>query len=297
MAPPSEKMSGVRVPFWLSRLGDARERRRAIGWLAALALGGFGLTMLFLTATGQGTDRWFFILVVWLALIFIPLWLVTAAFETLGPALRVRMARNLAGRLDRYGSLPGTAVLVEDLFAKQVVMPRITTPPQAYKVREAAVALVVLANRQPPALETLHEVVGRCLGGVEAWARDLGGWAAAAADPENIQVRWGTVRALAALAALSKTLVAVYEDRSGRVWPDLDGRSLHAFLDAALDHCDELALRVEVTPWEEPALGLAADPEAVTHLRHTWQRYVDAPQPAPAALQAFLGVVLPGLTV
>src|SRR3972149_5945667 len=195
-APPSEKMSGVRVPFWLSRLGDARERRRAIGWLAALAGGGFGLTMLFLTATGRGTDRWFFILVVWLALIFIPLWLVTAAFETLGPALRVRMARNLAGRLDRYGSLPGTAVLVEDLFAKQGVMPRINTPPQGYKVREAAGAGGGLANRQPPALETLHEGVGRCLGGVEAWARDLGGWADTVATPGKIQVRWGTVGAL-----------------------------------------------------------------------------------------------------
>jgi hypothetical protein len=290
-------MSGVRASFWLSRLGDARERRRAIRWLVTLALGGFGLTMFVLIASGRGTDRWFFILVVWLALIFIPLWLVTAAFETLGPALRVRMARHLAGRLDRYGRLPGTAVLVEDLFAKQVVMPRITTPPQAYKAREAAVALVVLAHRQPPALETLQEVVGRCLVGVEAWARDLGGWTAASA-PENIQARWGTVRALAALAALSKTLVAVYEDRSGRdLWPDLDDRSLHAFLDAALDYCDELALQVEVTPWEEPALGLPADPEAAAHLRHAWQRYVDAPQPAPAALQAFLGEVLPGLTV
>ncbi len=285
----------MRAWTWLSRLGDARERRRAIRWLAALALGGFGLTMLVLIAAGRGTERWFFVLVVWLGLIFIPLWLVTAAFESLGPALRVRMARDLAGRLDRSGSLPGIAILVEELFAQRVVMPRIATPQQAHKAREAAVALVVLANRRPGALETLQEVVGRCLVGVEAWARDLSGTAASA--PLNIQARWGSVRALAAFAALSQTLVAVYENRSGRdIWPDLDGRSLHVFLDAALDHCDELALRVDSTPWEEPPLGLPADPET-SAVRGAWQRYVDAPQPAPAALEAFLGAVLPGVTV
>lgn len=283
----------MRASYRLSRLGDARERRRAVRWLGALAAGGFALTMFVLIATGRGTDRWFFVLTVWLVLVFIPLWLLTAAFETLGPALRVRIARNLTGRPDRYGSLPGTAVLVEDLFSRRVVMPRIATPQQAYKAREAAVALVLLSNRKPPALETLQTVLARCLTGVEATVRDLGAWAAAVA-PENIQARWGRVRALAALAALSKALIVVFEDRSGRdLWPDLDGRSLHAFLDAALDYCDELALQVEVAPWEEPPLGLPDAAEVTARLREAWQHYVDSPEPAPAALEAFLTVALP----
>ncbi len=285
----------MRASFWLSRLGDPRERRRAIRWLLAVALGGFAGTMFVLVATGRGTDRWFFTLTVWLALVFIPLWLIAAAFETLGPALRVRLARVLADRLDRYGSLPAAALMVEDLFFRKVVMPRIATPEQDHKAREAAVALVLLANRRSSATETLHDIIGRCLVVVETWARDLSRWAAGAA-PENIQARWGTVRALGALAAMSKTLVAVYEDRTGRdLWPVLDGRSVHAFLDAALDYCDTLALEVEVSPWEVPPLGLPDDPALTGRLRQAWQDYADAPQ--PAALEAFLAAILPGVPV
>ncbi|MDR7458263.1 MAG: hypothetical protein QN139_00490, partial [Armatimonadota bacterium] len=74
-----------------------------------------------------------------------------------------------------------------------------------------------------------------------------------------------------------------------------DGRSLAAFLDAALDYCDDLSLEVEVPRWEEPPLALApppvsADPEAV---RTAWQAYADAPDPSRAALDGFLRTVLP----
>lgn len=282
------------IRFWLSRLGEARHRRTATRWLLTLALGGFGLTMLVLIATGRGTGRWFFALAVWLALIFIPLWLVTQVFQTLGPTLRRRLSAGLAGREDRYRRPSTVTLIVEDLLERQVVMPRIATPVAAQKARDAAVALVVRANRQGDVLETLRGSLTRCLVGVEAWARDVGGWAAAAA-PENIQARWGTVRALAALAALSKTLVAVYEDRAGGgVGPHLDGRSLHLFLDNTLDFCDDLALQVEVPAWEEPPLDLPPDPAVPAQIRQAWQHYADTPEPAPTALEAFLAVALPG---
>ncbi len=282
------------IRYWLSRLGEARHRRTAIRWLLILTLGGFGLTMFVLIATGRGTGRWFFALAVWLALIFIPLWLVTQVFQTLGPSLHRRLTARLTGREDRYRHPSTVTLIVEDLFERQVVMPRIATPVTAQKARQAAVALVVRANRQGDALETLRSSLTRCLVEVEAWARDVGGWAAAAA-PENIQARWETVRALAALAALSKTLVAVYEDRAGgTLWPHLDGRSLHMFLDSTLDFCDDLAIQVEVGAWEEPPLDLPPDPAAPAQIRQAWQHYADTPEPAPTALEAFLAVVLPG---
>lgn len=286
------------IRFWLSRLGEARHRRTAVRWLLILTLGGFGLTVLAQIASGRGTGGWFFALAVWLALIFIPLWLLTQVFQTLGPTLRHRLSAGLAGREDRYRHQSTVTLIVEDLLERQVVMPRIATPVATQKARDAAVALVVRANRQGDALKTLRSSLTRCLVGVEAWARDVGGWAAAAA-PENIQARWETVRALAALAALSKTLVAVYEDRAGRnLWPHLDGRSLHLFLDNTLDFCDELALQVEIPSWEEPQLDLPPDlaPDAATaaQIRQAWQHYADTPEPAPTALEAFLAVVLPG---
>lgn len=290
------------VPLWLSRLGQARHRRTATQWLLTLALAGFGLTMLILIATGRGTGRWFFALVIWLALVFIPLWLLIQVFQTIGPALGRRATAKLAGQGERYRRPSAVILLVEDLFDRHVVMPRIATPVHAEKAREAAIALVVRANRHGDGLEVLRSSLARCLQGVEAWVQDAGAWAAAIA-PENIQARWATVRALAALAALSKTLVSVYEDRSEdpagwRLWPHLDGRSLHTFLDNTLDFCDELALQVEIPSWEEPPLDLPPDlaPDLATaaRVRDAWQQYVDTPAPAPSALAVFLAVVIPG---
>jgi hypothetical protein len=282
----------VRASYWLSRLGDAAQRRQTIRWLFAVALAGFAVTMLVAAAAGRGTDRWFFFLVIWLALFFLPLWLITAAFETLGPVLRRRLAHGLAGRQDRYGHLAGAAVMVEDLFARRVVMPRIATPHQGRKAREAAVALILLSDRGGREPDTLQVVVERCLAAVEAWGRALGPWAAAEAG-EDIQARWGQVRAFAALTALTKTLLAVFEDRTGGgLPPGRDGRSPHAFLDSALDYSDELALQVDASPWGEPPLAAAADPERATRLRQAWQLYADAPQPAAAALKAFLAAAL-----
>ncbi len=291
-----KKIRVMRASLWLSRLADPRGRRRATRWLAALSLLGFGGTMLFLVSSGRGTDRWFFVLAVWLVLVFVPLWLVIAAFESIGPALRHRTAQRLRGRREGYSFAPEAAVLVEDVFAREVVMPRIATPLQGEKAREAAVAMLLLARRHPLRQEALRRALDRCLGCLEVWTRDLGGWAATSASGD-IQARWAGVRALAALAALSRVLVALCEDRDGlHLRPEPDRRPPRAFLDAVLDYCDDLALQVEVLPWDEPPLGLSADPEEVERLRSTWQGYADAPRPAKAALQAFLNAALPEMT-
>lgn len=295
-----EKDELVRASLWLAQLADAGTRRRTISWLLAAAFGGFGLTMLLLIAGGRSTDRWLFVLAVWLALVFVPLWLTTAAFETLGPALRVRLVRRLLERPDRY-EIPGTsALLVAHLFARHVVLPRIATPREGARAREAASAVLDRARVSPSPQGALRAAIARCLVGVEEWARELGAWAAA--TPENVQARWEAVRALAALAALGKTLVAVYEDQTGRApWPGpergsphafLDAESSHAFLDAALDYCDELALRVEVAPWEEPPLDLPLDPGGA-RLREAWQRYAGASAPTPETLEAWLAEIFP----
>ncbi len=283
----------MRASFWLSHLGDPRRRRAVSRGLFVLSLAGFVVTMLVLGATGSGTDRWFFVLTIWLVLFFLPLWLLLAAFEALGPALRTRMVGRLVNRPDRYATPAGTSLMVDDLFSRRVVLPRIATPHQAQKAREAAAAIVVQSKRAPAALDALQETATRCVVGVDAWTQDLSRWAAGTAA-ENIQARWGAVRALVALATLSKTLLAVYEDWAGHsAWPGLDGRSLHAFLDTVLDYCDDVALQVEILPWQEAPLDLPADPAETRRLREAWQAYADLPAPAPAALEAFLAVAAP----
>ncbi|HEV8339402.1 MAG TPA: hypothetical protein VGR25_07065 [bacterium] len=278
----------VSVRFWLSRLGERRARRAASRWLLLGALAGYGLTLLFLTATGRGTGQWFFLFVVWIGLIFLPLWLLTQAFQSIGPSLRRGLAAGLAGRADRYDHPANATLVVEDLFDRVVVMPRISTPEQAGKAREAASALMTRAGRTNG---VLARALRSCLATLEVWTREVSRWAAADAA-ENIQARWAEIRALAALAGLTRTLLAVSQDqRSGALplsGPAADPERVHAFLDAVLDYCDELALEVEVLPWTEPPLGL----EVGVSVREPWQRYVETPSPAPSALEAFIQATL-----
>lgn len=287
-----QKLKLVSVRFWLSRLGEGRTRRAATRWLFLAAFAGFGITLLFFMATGRGTGRWFFLLVVWIGLIFLPLWLLTQAFQSIGPALRRALAAGLVGQGDRYRHPSNVTLVVEDLFDRVVVMPRISTPEQGSQAREAAAALVTRAARHG-ASGGLARALRNCLATLEGWTRELSRWAAADAA-ENIQARWAEVRALAALAALAKTLLAVSQDQGRRALPPVgpagDPDQVHAFLDAVLDYCDELALQVEVLPWTELPLGLTAS----VSVREPWQRYVETPPPAPSALEAFLRAALHG---
>lgn len=305
-----QNLEGVSARFWLSRLAEERARRAATRWLALFALAGFALTLIFMIAAGRGSGRWFFLLAVWMGLVFLPLWLLTQAFQSIGPALRRGLTADLAGRADRYRHPSNVTLVVEDSFERVVLMPRISRPEEAQKAREAVSALVARAGRGTspggvaPALRL-------CLATLEGWTRDLSRWAAADAA-DDIQARWAQVRALAALAALAKTLLAILEDQAPTprpalgLWgpgaPGLSFPAAHAFLDAVLDYCDELALEVEVFPWTEPPLGLGASPRAGESptsaagetVREAWQRYIDTPPPAPNALEGFIAVTLHG---
>lgn len=274
----------------LAAMASDRGRRSAIYWVAGLTAAGFIVTILFLAATGGPTQLWPFVLIVWGILIFIPLWLVIQAFQTLGPSLRRKMAQAATTRQDRYVRPASASLVVEEMFDRHVVMPRIATPLQGEKALEAATALVLRTSRGKDSVELLRSGITRCLQGVDGWVRDVTRYASEEV-PDNIQARWSAVRALAALAAMSKALVAVYDDLApAYVTLPVDGRSLHGFLDSALDFCDDLAIQVDVAEWEEPPLDLPVDPATVQRLRAAWQEYADAPQPAQHALETFLSV-------
>ncbi len=288
------------VRFWLSRLGEERARRAATRWILLASLAGFAITLLLFIATGRGTGQWFFLLVVWIGLVFLPLWLLTQAFQSLGPALRRGLTGAATARADRYRGPSTVTLVVEHLFDRHVLMPRIATPELAVKAREAAAVIVMRTGRG--AATSVGAPLTSCLAEVNAWTRSLSRWAATDAG-EHIQARWAEVRALAALAALTKTLLAVSEDQRlspGGVLqgtnpiPGVEGAGVvHTFLDAVLDHCDRLALEVEAPPWVDPFSGLfEALPRPGDSLRGLWQRYIETPPPAPSALEAFVQATL-----
>lgn len=280
------------IRYRLSAMTSERGRRSAVHWVAGMTAAGFTVTMLVLAATGGPTQLWPFVLIVWGILIFIPLWLIIQAFQTLGPSLRRRIAQTAAAREDRYDRPASASLVVEEMFGRHVVMPRIATPLQGEKALEAATALVLRTSRGRDSVELLRSGITRCLQGVDGWIREVTRYAAQEA-PDSIQARWSTVRALAALAAMSKALVAVYDDRApAYATLPVDGRSLHGFLDSALDFCDDLALQVEVAEWEEPPLDLPEDTETIQRLCAAWQEYADAAPPARQALETFLSIVV-----
>ncbi|MGH2405695.1 MAG: hypothetical protein ACRDGN_14725, partial [bacterium] len=90
-------------------------------------------------------------------------------------------------------------------------------------------------------------------------------------------------------------LAALYVDRWGGPppLPELGDRTLSDYLDAALDYCDEAALKVDALPWTEPLLRWPPNSADAEGVRATWRAFVAAGTPAPRALQAFLGTVLP----
>ncbi len=125
---------------------------------------------------------------------------------------------------------------------------------------------------------------------IDRWVRDL------AADTSGpIQDRWASLRALTALAALTRILVAAYQDRAGAplTIPTLQDRSLETYLDTCLDYCDELALKVDPLPWTEPPLELP--PQAVTSedVRGAWGTFAQTEPPAVEARDAFLTALVP----
>lgn len=273
----------------ISRLASSGTRASAARALAVFAVLGFVLTMLVVVAAGGPAERWLFILLVWALFVYVPLRILLEAAQTLAPRLRRRLAVQAAGHPRRYATRQSIELMVDRLFERAVIMPRIVTPVHADKARAGAVAVLARAGDTAE----WRGAAGACLGAVDRWVAWMGGWAAGETGG-NIQARWGEVRALAAMAAMTRVLLAAHEDRTGAPFAGADGPPADPveFLDACLDYCDELALQVEVMPWTEPPLGLPLDPGGADELHTAWKTFVDTEPPAVAARTAFVDVLL-----
>ncbi|MDQ7819980.1 MAG: hypothetical protein QN173_08310 [Armatimonadota bacterium] len=276
--------------YLYARLADPEGFAAAArGLLAACALG-YGVTLLTLIGRGAGLQRWFFWLLVWVALAYVPLRILLEAARTGAEGARRHLVARAAAHPDRYRSRRSLELVVDGLFARHVVLPRIATPVQGRQARDAAVAILARASEV-----ALVRATTRCLATVDAWVADLAQWSARHA-PANIQARWADVRALAGLAALTRILVAACEDQSGRPFAagPLDSREVAAYLDACLDFCDRLALEVDVIPWTEPMPVVAVEGVVRERTRDAWRAFSAALPPARQARVAFVDTLLGG---
>ncbi|MDR7482629.1 MAG: hypothetical protein QN183_04370 [Armatimonadota bacterium] len=279
--------------LWLARLAEGRRRALVARWLLGGCVVGFFLTLGAMQLAGWGLDRWIFALIVWGALVFLPLRIALDASGSLGARALAALRRRLASHPSRYDHPEWLPVLVGDLFARRVTMPRITTPAHARKAHDAAAAILRHLVGRTDAGDRLGGAIRLALAAAAAEAMHV---SALASGPtaQSIQARWDGARALGTLAALIQLLTAAFADRWDRPppVPELAGRSLRDFLDATLDYCDEAALQVDALPWTEPPLPALLAPETVDRVRGAWRVFVAAPPPATAALDAFVGEVL-----
>jgi hypothetical protein len=275
----------------LSTLTNVVSRQTTARALGVICVVGYIATLATMVASGAGLQRWFFALLVWAVLVYVPLRIVLEAIHTLAPALRTKLIAQTVTRSDRYASRGTIELVVDGLIADTVVMPRIATPVQHDKVKDGAVAILMRVREDGDVAAS--RAAQRCLAAVERWVTQSASWSAEQAA-QNIQARWATVRALAALAGTTRVLIAAFEDRSGQKFSagPVDAPRAIAYLEACLDFCDQLALEVDVAPWTEPALHLDIAPALRDRIWDAWKAYADTPSPAPTARQALVDTVL-----
>ncbi len=275
----------------LSLLTDAGSRQTTARALGAVCVVGYLVTLGMMAASDAGLRRWFFALLVWAVVVYIPLRIVLEAIYSLAPALRSKLIAQTVTRSDRYASRGTIELVVDGLIADAVVMPRIATPAQHGKVKDGAVAILLRVREDGDA--AVARAAQRCLATVERSVTQNASWSADQAA-HNIQVRWATVRALAALAGMTRVLIGAFEDRSGQTFSagSLDSARAIAYLEACLDFCDQLALEVDVAPWTEAALQLDIAPGLRDRIWEAWKTYADIPSPALEARQAMAEAVL-----
>jgi len=276
----------------LSTLTDAGSRQTTARALGVICVVGYLVTLGAMAASGAGLRRWFFALLVWVVVVYIPLRIVLEAIYSLAPALRTKLIAQTVTRSDRYASRGTIELVVDGLIAESVVLPRIATPVQHGKVKDGAVAILMRAREDGDA--AVARAAQRCLAAVERWVVTQSATWSAAQTAHNIQARWATVRALAALAGMTRVLIAAFEDQSGQKFSagPVDGARAIAYLEACLDFCDQLALEVDVAPWTESALPLDIAPALRDRIWEAWKTYADIPSPALGARQAMVEVVL-----
>ena len=275
----------------LSTLTDEGSRQTTARSLGVICVVGYLVTLGTMAASGAGLRRWFFALLVWAVVVYIPLRIVLEAIYSLAPGLRTKLIAQTVTRSDRYANRGTIELVVDGFIADAVVMPRIATPAQHGKVKDGAVAILMRLREDADA--AVARAAQRCLAVVERWVSESASWSATQAA-HNIQARWATVRALAALAGMTRVLIAAFEDRSGEKFSagPVDGARAIVYLEACLDFCDQLALEVDVAPWTESALHLDIAPALRDRIWETWKTYADTPSPALGARQAMVEVVL-----
>ncbi len=279
--------------------------RRAFGraWFWVCAAGALTSVVLF------GSSHAFFIAAVWLVCVFAPARIAVEILHSRGPRMRRQLQQALAGCEDRYGTSEHVTLMVETLFAREVHLPRLAPPDLGDKVIEAATRLSDRALRTGAGPAAVFQAATTCATLLHRWAGAIADGEAGGAPPgapgrsavgngtaapalwdpsASVQEQWVTLRAVAGLAALTKTLTAVCEDSSGRVLDE--GETFRTLSEAAMDYADQVGLQLDGPPWEAaegvPHRGLS--PEQLSRLAETWMMFCAAPPPAPRRLQAFV---------
>ncbi|HXF81853.1 MAG TPA: hypothetical protein VNN19_03775, partial [bacterium] len=150
---------GVRL--LLSRLASAPTRDAAARALAGLCALGAALTILVLGATGRGRMPWLFVLLAWALFVYIPLRILLETAQTFAPALRRRLSADARRRPTRYAARAAIELMVDRLFERAVVMPRIARPWEAAKARDGAAAVLARAGERD---SDLAQAARDCLG-------------------------------------------------------------------------------------------------------------------------------------
>jgi hypothetical protein len=295
----------MRLRYALSQLRHPAARR-AFGrtWLWVCAAGALA------TVAVVGPAHVFFTAVVWLVCVFAPVRIAIEVFHSRGPRMRQELHQAIAGREDRYATPEGVTLMVETLFAREVRLPRLAPPDLREKVIEAASRISHSALRGSAGPSAVLRAATTCAALLQRWTEAIAageaahGAPATAANPlpegngaappslwdptASIQEQWVALRALAGLAALAKTLTAVYEDSAGGSFDR--GPSFRALAEAAMDYVDQVGLRLDGPAWEE-AESMSPEtlpPDRVGRLADAWVTFCAAPPPAPRRLRAFV---------
>lgn len=299
-----EGTRAVTLRYTLSQLSRP-EARRVFGrtWLTFCGAGAL-LTLLLV-----GGRHLVFVVMVWTVVVFAPVRIAAEVLHTVGPRLRQQLYQDVLQSRDRYTTPERVALMVEILFAREVLLPRLAPPDLGPKVVEAASRLCTRALRRGRGAIAIAQAARACGALLDRWVATIAAGEAgspleipitamngAASTPlwdsrASIQDQWVTLRAIAGLAALTKVLTAVYEDSTGS--PLAEGPALRRAADTAMDFADQVGLRLEGPPWEAPR-GLAhltLPPEVIGRLADRWREFCAQPLPAPRRLRAFLEAV------
>ncbi len=264
-------------PVWLARLATADSRRRFGRYLLLACAAGFGTTGGLL-----GWDRWFFWAMLWGAGVFAPLRLATELLGAKGQRVRQAFRDHFPDRVTP-GNLP---LVAQGVYERDVLMPRIVTPPYATKVQETVVAVGKAAFARPDPGEVLRRAAAQLVSVADGWMAEMRAQREADPTSTNIQARWQEVRSLAVLAATARVLVALSEELSGQPFhaPGLDAQNVRAFLEDALAYLDRAALDPDVPPWTGVLPGVWT--AEVQELRRRWDAYLEVTGPAASRLAA-----------